>query len=206
MIPAVLSLDAHVMFHPSRAFRDAPAGEPATLWTAARRPLFVAFALASTVSLATAGAVTLRIVGPAMGYWLLVPLVELAALTAAVGSRWRRLPAPAVIDRYFAGHGPWLLVLIGVGLTIPVLDPAQLWTVLTVLAIAAVPLVLAWSAWIDVCFFRDVIGAGRGRAIGDAILVRLITWPLVFGLFAVPGMMPSSIVHEVAAAVMEISR
>src|SRR5436190_9162402 len=206
MIPAVLSLDAYVMFHPSRAFRDAPAGEPATLWTAARRPLFVALALASTVSLATAGALTLRIVGPAMVYWLLVPLVELAALTAVVGSRWRRLAAPAVIDRYFAGHGAWLRVLIGLGLTSPVLDPAQLWTVLSVLAIAVVPLVLAWSAWIDVCFFRDVIGTGRGRAIGDAILVRLITWPLVFGLFAVPGMMPSSIVYEVAAAVMEILR
>ena len=174
------------------------------IWTAARRPLLTTLALATAVSIATSGAVTARIVGPAMIYWAIVPLIELAALGAVVGPRWRRLPAPAAIDAFFAGDLPWTLALIAVALAIPVLGPAELWSVLNVFAVLVVPAVIAWSAWIDVRFFRAVIGDGRGRAMADAALMRLITWPLVFGLFAVPGMDPVSIVREVADAITEI--
>jgi len=185
MIPAVLS--GH-----SRA----------AVWTAARRPLFFTLALATTVSIAGTGAVTIRIVGPAMLYWMLVPLIELAALAAIVGRRWRRLPASAVVDAFFAGHVPWIIVLIVLALTIPVLRPDELWPVLNGFALVAVPVAIVWSARIDSRFFRDVIGDSRGRAIADAVLMRLVTWPLVFGLFAVPGMAP--IVREIADAVAEV--
>jgi len=185
MIPAVRSADAR-----------------ASLWTAARRPLFLTLLLATTVSIAGTGAATIRIVGPAMLYWVLVPLIELAALAAVVGRRWRRLPVSVVVDAFFAGHGPWAIVLIVLALMMPVLRPDELWPVLHGYALVAVPIAIVWSAWIDIRFFRDVIGDTRGRAITDTLLMRLVTWPLVFGLFAVPGMLP--IVHEITDAVAEI--
>jgi hypothetical protein len=107
-----------------------------------------------------------------------------------------------VVDAFFAGHVPWMIVLIVLALTIPVLRPDELWPVLNGFALVAVPVAIVWSAWIDIRFFRDVIGDTRGRAIADAVLMRLVTWPLVFGLFAVPGMAP--IVREIADAVAEV--
>ena len=202
----MLSFDARVMLRPSRAFRDRSVAAGASLWTATRRPLFLTLVLATSVSILASGGVTARIVGPAAIYWILVPLIELTALAAIVGSRWRRLPVFAVVDAFFAGHGPWVILLIVLGLTIPALGPAEVFPALIRLAVIAVPLVLAWSAWIDVCFFRDTIGESRGRAVADALLTRLLTWPIVFGLFAVPGMTPVSITREIAEALAEILR
>ena len=166
------------------------------MWTAVRRPLFVALVLATAVSIVTCGAVSLRVVGPAMIYWALVPAIELAALGMVVGSRWRGLPASVVIDAFFAGHGPWLLGMIALALTAPMLGPDDFWPALLGFAGIGVPVILVWSARIDVRFFREVVGATRGRAIRDAVVMRLIVWPLVLGLFAEPGMNPMSLVRD----------
>ena len=47
-------------------------------------------------------------------------------------------------------------------------------------------------AYIDFQFFRIVLGASRAAAVRDVIVNRVVTWTIVFGIFAVPGSMPWS--------------
>src|SRR6266850_7556211 len=78
-------------------------------WLGLKRPLFLAFFLGCTVSFLTSGTLTLRLIGPVMIYWSVVPLVEIAALAVVCGSNRQNIPFPRLIDSFFRGYSPWLL-------------------------------------------------------------------------------------------------
>jgi hypothetical protein len=65
---------------------------------------------------------------------------------------------------------------------------------------------MAWSAYVDVCFFRYVMRIPARRAAGLAIGWRLFTWTVVFGVFATASSTPLNIPLELVDAVRELTR
>jgi hypothetical protein len=150
------------------------------MWTAVRRPLLLAFVFGCVVSLAACGRVTLRLIVDGAVSFAFVPIVEAMAfavvgLSGAGGSFGERL------DRFFATNAPWLFVLAGLAALCVIVPPIDLgvWLVLprAWLLIAIAVCAIAWSALLDVAFFRDVLRLPPAAAIRRAIVFRLIAWP-----------------------------
>jgi hypothetical protein len=199
------SHDAWVLASPSRAFAHmAAAADRPGVWTAVRRPLFVALALASLVSLIAEGGLTARIAVPAIVYWAYVPAAEMLALVLVAGRSRRGPRLSNAIDIHFAGHGPWLLLLFGIAVSLSFLPPPIAWPLLVRVWLPAMFVVIAWSAYIDACYFRVVFGAGAGGAALRVAALRLITWSIVITIFAVPSMTPWGLMREMAEAVKEV--
>ena len=204
--PPACSLDLWIMLNPARAFAYA-ASQPVErpLWVAMRRPLLLTGVLACIVSLAASGTLTLRLAAPTALYWAYIPITELLAFVALVWTRRGRAPLAHAIDIFFSGHGPWLLMLVGVASTIAFLPPEIAWMLMTGPWLAALAVVLLWSAYIDFRYFTIVFEARAGRAAIDIALFRLFTWTVVFVVFAVPVVTPSALVDEVVGIVKELA-
>ena len=63
-------------------------------------------------------------------------------------------------------------------------------------------LVAIWAAYVDYCFFRQLLRAGRGQAIRSVLLLRVLTWTAVFIVFAVPA--PRAFLTELSEALKEV--
>ena len=118
--------------------------------------------------------------------------------------------ARAAIERYRQswqdrGYGPWAILLIALASALSFLPPeigwerARLW-------LGGMALVVIWSAYLDYWFFRAVYRATPLAAVRDVLLVRLISWTLIFWIFAVPDSTPLGVFGEVIAAVKELTR
>jgi len=155
-----------------------------TNWLFWRRPLLVTLLLGCAISLMTAGSLELRLVVSAGLTWTFVPLLEITSL-ALVWS-WHRPPVALArsVDLFFTGNAPWSLWLIGSGLfwaTFPQLVPfrpvAYCW-------FGSAAVVIAWSAWLDFCFWRIAMKRKLPDAIRDLVLQRVLAWApgvLIFG-------------------------
>ena len=201
------SIDARVLVEPASTFHAAVrrAGPPGLL-TALRRPLFIAIVVGTIVSLLTSGAATLRFTGPAAVYWSVVPAFEMFAVLLIIAGRSARVPLSVMVDLFFAGHGPWMLLLIAVGAIVPAVSPAQWWFLIIKVFCPAVLVVLIWSAYIDFCFFRQVLERSRSGALRDVVILRVMVWMFVFWLFAIGTPTPAGIADEIGEALKEIFR
>lgn len=185
------SPDFLVMLHPATAFPTLaalPAGE--NRWMALRRPLFVAFVLGCTISLITSGRLTLRLLVPATIYSSCVPLFEIASLAAVYGSKRRLIPLPRAIGLFFMGHGPWSLWLIGFAATWAFVPAVQVysWSATPWIWLSSALPAMAWSAYIDFCFFRTSFNVTPAQAVRHLLLQRLLCWvPALFLFFASAG-------------------
>jgi hypothetical protein len=185
-----------LMLNPAAAYRFL--AQQASLrggrWIGWRKPLLVAFVLGCTMSLITSAGLRLRLAGPATIYWSFVPLAETTALAAVC---WRGKHARSfgrTVDLFFAGHGPWLFWLIGMCAVWSFVPPIQALVFTKVWLYGAGAIVIVWSACIDFCFFRFVMGRSLARAGCDLVLQRLISWTLIIAVFGGPAIPP-----EVAA-------
>ena len=157
------------MLRPKQAFPELhPMGGRWLYW---RRPLLLLLILSSGISLLTTGHFSLHVAGSTAIYWSALPLAEIVGLAAA-GRRW---PEAGAVDRFFTGHGPWLLFIIafaayGSSQAGALGTPAvfRFWEV------AAAGVVL-WSAWVDYRFFASV---------GKLALHRAVSWTLFGAIFA----------------------
>ena len=129
-----------------------------TVWVALRRPLLLAVVLGCTVTLMTAGRLTLRLLIPATLYWSFVPLCEIASLAAV--STGRKISFAETLDRFCISHTAWLLWLTAFAAvwafvpSVQAYGPANskwIWYALSWLA-------GGWSAYLDFGFFRRVLG------------------------------------------------
>jgi hypothetical protein len=195
------------MVHPARAFRSLNEffGN-ASFAVGFRRPAIVLLVLAAMASLLATNGLTGRIALPAAFSWCFVPAAEVLALAAVTWRRRRALPLSILIDRFFAGHGTWTLVLIVASGILASVPPGMVWWLLTGPCLWAALLVIIWSAYVDYCFFRFVIGAGRAAAGRDVVVIRLMTWTVVVWIFAVPGATPWAVMNEIAEAVAAVMR
>lgn len=193
----VWSLDARVMVQPASAFGSAAARPlDGGLWTACRRPLFLTFVLGCLASLIASRVLTARLVVPTVMYWSLISIVEILALAVVVRRR-DRLSLEATIDLFFAGHAPWTLLLISVGASLAFLPPEIGWLLLLRAWVWITMVVIAWSAYIDFCFFRFYLGASRAAAVRNVVLFRLLAWTAIIAIFAFPSMNADGIVEAV---------
>ena len=201
------SVDAQILVRPASTFQSLAAAPARTsVRIGLRRPLFVTFVIACAVSLAATGVLTARIAGPSMVYLACVPMVEALALIAVIGRRRHHVPLIRAIDIFFAGHAPWTLLVIAItGLLVSV-PLAYSWMILTRVAMAGMALVAGWSAYIDFCFFRAMFGASRRAAFRDLVVLRVITWLIVFSVLAAPEFTPWGLAREISEAVKEVSR
>jgi hypothetical protein len=189
------SPDVWVMLNPAAAYRllvrESPGGG---IWLVLKRPLLLAFVLGCTMSLITTASLTLRLVGPATIYWSFVPLVETGALAAVCWSERRIVSFPRAIDLFFTGHGPWTLWLIGLSAIWSFFPPVKAFSLTgAVWLYGASAIVILWSAYIDFCFFRFVVGRNRTRAGRDLLLHRSISWSLIIAIFGEPVIWPDMV-------------
>ena len=200
-----MSLDAWVLVRPAAAFQWLAAQPLAGgLRVAWRRPLLLTFVIGCVISLAATGTLTARLVGPPMLYWAFVPITEILALVAIVRRR-RGIPLAVLIDRFFAGHAAWMLLLLSIAGLLAFASPAYWWLLIRV-SLIGLAIVLSWSAYIDFCFFRHVVGASPAAAARDVAVHRAITWLVVFSIFATQELAARGLVREVSEAVAEILR
>jgi hypothetical protein len=201
-------MDAWALVRPAATFQFLGANPPvgSAVRLAWRRPLFLAFALGCAVSLIGTGALTARIVVPTTIYWAFVPLAEMAGLWVATRGRQTRWPFAAVIDVFFTGHAAWTLCVLAI-VTMIAWSPASLWwMLLTKVAVPILLVVTVWSAYTDYGFFRHVMGAARGAAIRSLLIQRVISWPILIAIFAVPIQTPMDFVADLGSAIDELLR
>ena len=150
-----------------------------------------------------AGVLTLRIAASATLYWAFVPLTEALSLLI-VTRRLRRGSASQTIDTFFTGHGPSTLLLLALVGALSLLPGESWWSLLTrpAGAVGAFVLVTIWAAYVDYCFFRQLLRAARGQAIRSVLLQRVLTWTVVFIVFAVPA--PRAFLTELTDALKEV--
>lgn len=199
------SPDALVLVRPARAFQEIAAhANERGLWVMIRRPLLVALVFGCITSILTNGAATLRLVLSVPLYWSFVPLTEIVALLIVTATRRGAVPRSTSIDLYFTGHAAWTLFILVLGLTLSSVPADVLWQLLTTVVLVVLAIVLGWSAYTDYWFFRTVLDASPRRALRDIALVRLITWPIVFIIFALPLPPPGGLAAEIGDALREI--
>jgi len=185
------SVDAWVMVNPAAAYRFL-AAQPLhrDIWLGLKRPLFVAFVLGCTVSLLASATLTPRLVGSASLYCCFVPFSETAALIAVCWRERYAVSFPRTIDAFFAGHGPWLLWLIGCCAIWGFLSPAQIFIPFQVWFDGVAVIVVVWSAFIDFWFFRIVLGRSSAGAARALLAQRALSWALILLIFGQPAIAP----------------
>ena len=97
----------------------------------------------------------------------------------------RVCPWPVTIDRFFESHGPallWLIAFAAYWALLPT-DAAFAWRHKLGFWCGTAAAVLAWSAWLDLRFFRKVLGRTAGQALGALAVQRAISWTLVLAIF-----------------------
>ena len=158
----------------------------AGLWLMLRRPLLLALMLGCTVSLWASGRLSVRLVADGMVSFAFVPAFQLAALLAVYWRAPRRVSFACAADLFFAANAPWLLWRVAFAALRCLVSARhaiaptllQAWTVeLSLLPTAA------WSAYVDLQFFRDVLPRPNGSAARDLILHRAIGWTCTIGYF-----------------------
>jgi hypothetical protein len=168
--------------------------------------VFLCLVLGCVISLLSASVASVRLIGATAIYWSFVPIVEILALAVIV---WRRRGVrtfATLIDAFFAGHAAWTLLLLVTGAVLAVAPPQYWWFLISRGGVAGVAIVAGWSAYVDLCFFRYVCSAPLKRAVADVALQRLITWTLIFWIFAVPGLTPFSVIQKIVEAIAEVVR
>src|SRR4051812_44210009 len=102
--------DAVLLRHPFQRYA-ALGAEDASWRSVALRLGRLLLVLALFISITTSGRVVLSQVVGSTFMWIFTPLVQAGAVLFAARLVARRVPAMRVLDLYFAGHGPWLLLM-----------------------------------------------------------------------------------------------
>lgn len=182
------SIDVRAMFRPAAVFTglaERPAASGA--WTLLRRPVLVAAVLGCSMSLLTHGYLSPGLAASSAIAWCYVPLAEIAGLAVAWRAAGRAIGWPRAVDLFFAGHAPWLFwMILCAGFWIPAADLPSLHAS-PVLA-GSMLLILMWSAYIDLQFFRHA--AGFSRPVRYLLLQRCVTWGLFLGIFGGGSLWP----------------
>ena len=180
------SPEVRVLLNPAAPFREL-AGEPAGgAWTLLRRPLLLALFLGCTVSLQASGRFSARLVADGILSFAFIPIFEAAALASVYWRGSRQVPFFQAIDLFFVANAPWLLWLLAFnvlrGLETP-MQAAVRPTAVEWLLSASLAVTAAWSAFIDVQFFQNILPSQRRSAWRDLILQRVVSWTCIIGYF-----------------------
>ena len=165
------------------------------VWVVVRRPLSFLFVFGCVVSMWTSGRLSVRLIADGMASFAFLPAFQLLAFAIVYRCAPRRLPFAQAADRFFAGNAPWLWWLLAFAALRCLLTPLQAGAspqLLLDFVKATVVGVLAWSAYVDYRFFRDVLLAPRsardlilqrtiGLAGGTVYFFGIAVWPVIVG-------------------------
>ena len=181
-----LSVEARVLLQPAAVFHMLAPGPGGGVWMLVRRPLLLAFVLGWLVSLQASGRLSARLIADGVLSFAFVPLFELAALAAVYRLAPRATSFARAVDLFFAANAPWLLWMIAFATLRCLQTPGQASAppifLMWILELSLVP-VAAWSAWIDLQFFREVLPRPSASPARDLILQRAIGWTATIGYF-----------------------
>jgi hypothetical protein len=166
-MPWRLSPEIRVMLSPKRGFAEAK--ESGGRWLYWRRPILLVLSMCTAISLLVTGRLSLHVVGSTSLYWSFLPLIEIAGIAVAE----RRWPKSAMVDRFFWGHGPWLMFVIALTAyassesgRLPSQAMFRFWIGLAVAA-------LVWSCWIDYRFFGSLRKLAVQRAVSWTLFAAI---------------------------------
>ena len=111
------------------------------------------------------------------------------ALVLHGAGHWGRLPR--LVDLFCMGCGVWSLWLIGVSIIFAAVPPARVFPVFFSGLEAGGVLVLLWSAYVDYCFFHEVLRCSAARARRALLLHRLLSWIPILLIISLPAIVPT---------------
>jgi hypothetical protein len=172
------SPELRVLFDPSATFRELTKQQTGGLWVLLRRPLRLLFVCGCVVSLWASGRLSVRLIADGVVSFAFLPVFSVAALAAVYRRSPRRVSFAQAADLFLVANAPWLLWLLAFAALRAVQSPLQAaapplalsWTIELSLVVVA-----AWSAYVDLHFFREVLPRPAGSA-RDLILQRAIGW------------------------------
>jgi hypothetical protein len=174
-----LSVEAQLLLNPAATFREFAQDTTSGTWVLLRRPLGLAFVLGCIVSLLVSGRLSARLITDGVLSFAFVPTFEMAALGILYCLGERRVPFARAVDLFFAAHAPWLLWLLAFAMLRCLQSPRQAaappLSLLWALELSLLP-VAAWSGYIDLHFFREVLPRPGIRPLRDLMLQRAIGW------------------------------
>lgn len=143
----------------------------------------------------TSGRLSVRLIADGMVSFAFLPAFQLLAFAVAYRRAPRDRPFAPAADRFFAGNAPWLWWMLAFAALRCLLTPFQAGAppqLLLDFVKTTVVGALAWSAYVDYRFFRDVLQAPESAR--DLILQRAIgltggavyffgiaVWPVIVG-------------------------
>jgi hypothetical protein len=164
----IWSDDAALLRHPFRRYAalGATGAESASWRTAGLRVGRVMLTLGLFVSITTTGRLVPAQVAGTMIAWAFTPLVQTIAVLVVARIFAPDLARSRVLDLYFAGHGPWLLLMwITAGIVVVPPTPTEIFFFLLRHGIAPGLLVGAfvWGGLLNVAMFRSGLGLSRAK-------------------------------------------
>jgi len=161
------------------------AGARAWWWSAIGWAVFQLLGIGVFVSLTASGRL---VVGHVLAgaFYVFGPILQAIAVAIAVRAVRREEPFARALSLYYAGQGPWILVLAVVS-ALPVVAPGllslpnipRLFTALSVL----LGIGLLWGGTVTFAFFRAGLALGRGRAAAGTALFYLVYVGSIVGYY-----------------------
>ena len=159
---------ARVLVRPFRAYRALADDDEPPRRAIFTRLFVLLLALGAFVSFTAAGRlVPLHVVSPSIA-WAWVPLWQLASLAVVRRRFLRSEPLSRVYALYLAGHGGWMLLLLGIAgvcLFAPSAPVALLWLLRTGIIPLAVLATFVWGIVVTFALFRGAFALPRRTAI-----------------------------------------
>jgi hypothetical protein len=189
-LKALLGDQALLAVTPWSAYRDLrarmrDAGRRSWWWSAFGWAVFQLLGIGVFVSLTASG----RLVAGhvlAGAFYVFGPVLQAIAVAASLRVASREEPFPRALSLYYAGQGPWILVLAVVA-ALPVLAPGLLslpniprliTALFTLLGVG-----LLWGGIVTFAFFRAGLDLGRARAAAGTAVFYLVYVGSIVGYY-----------------------
>jgi hypothetical protein len=130
------------------------------------------------LSLWASGRLSVRLIADGAVSFAFLPVFSLLALAVVYRRSPRTVSFAHAADLFFAANAPWLLWLVAFAALRCLETPMQAAAPPLALSVAiklSLVLVAAWSAYVDLQFFREVL-PGPAGGVGDLLLQRAIGW------------------------------
>jgi hypothetical protein len=173
----LLSEEARALVRPLATYRQLATAEVDDKKALAQKVAFFLVFIGAFVSLTASGRVVAMHVAGTMLFWCFAPLVQMAVVSVVLRLFAPKAPRARSLWLYFAGHGPWmflLLALAAVCLFAPNVYDVMMWLVSTLVLPLALIVTIVWSIVLTVAFFRAGVGMSRARAAGATVTYYLL--------------------------------
>jgi len=180
------------MLRPFRAYAALAAEAPSSgaAWLFVRGPMKLLLTLGVFVSITTAARIVWPHVALAFIAWAFAPLMQMTFVVAVAGAFRSKRRAAELVDLYFVGQGPWLLLLCalsGICLFAPEVWPVFRWLLSWNVLLVALVVTILWSGTLTAAFFRHGAGLGRGATAGATAAFYLAYFGALFLYYLVTG-------------------